>query len=152
MAQRVVVQKTDDIDGSQANETVTFAVDGVTYEIDLSDAHAAALRAAVQPYAVAARRVGGGAGRRASVHAVKAARDYDPKALRAWAGSHKIALPAREGFLRPSSSSTAPPATNDHGRPPRRALRDHLDIGRVRGWSRRVCSFTPSWFDRELAR
>lgn len=95
MAQRVVVQKTDDIDGSQATETVTFAVEGVTYEIDLTDAHAAELRAAVRPYVAAARRVGGSAGRRASAHAVKAARDYDPKAVRAWAGSHKIALPAR---------------------------------------------------------
>ncbi len=44
-----VVQKTqvvliDDIDGSEGDETVTFALDGVSYEIDLSAAHAAELR------------------------------------------------------------------------------------------------------------
>ncbi len=46
MAQRIVVQKTDDIDGSAAPETVTFALDGTTYEIDLSEANAAPLREA----------------------------------------------------------------------------------------------------------
>ena len=94
MAQRVVIRKTDDIDGSEANETVTFAVDGITYEIDLTDAHAEELRATVRRFAAAGRRVGG-AGRRASTGADKSAQDYDPKAVRAWAGSHKIALPAR---------------------------------------------------------
>ena len=44
-----VVQKTqvvliDDIDGSEGDETVTFALDGASYEIDLSAAHAAELR------------------------------------------------------------------------------------------------------------
>ncbi|HEY0117984.1 MAG TPA: Lsr2 family protein [Cellulomonas sp.] len=90
----MVVQKTDDIDGSEANETVTFAVDGVTYEIDLTAGHAAELRTAVEPYTKAARRVGGVA-RRATVAAVKAAKNYDPKAVRAWAGSRHIEIPAR---------------------------------------------------------
>jgi hypothetical protein len=94
MAQRVIVQKTDDVDGSEADQTVTFAVDGVTYEIDLTDEHANELRAAVEPYATAARRVGG-VPRRAVVAVVKAAKDYDPKAVRAWAGSRHIELPAR---------------------------------------------------------
>ena len=40
----------DDIDGSVADETVTFALDGVTYEIDLNAKNAAALRDALAPY------------------------------------------------------------------------------------------------------
>ncbi len=94
MAQRILVQKTDDIDGSEAAETVTFALDGGTYEIDLNDAHVKQLHTALQPFVAAGRRVGG-AGRSASLRAVKSARDYDPKAVRAWAGSHKIEIPAR---------------------------------------------------------
>src|SRR4051794_6191129 len=44
MAQRVNVVLVDDIDGSDAAETVTFGLDGVQYEIDLSDGHADELR------------------------------------------------------------------------------------------------------------
>lgn len=59
MAQRVQVILEDDIDGGEASETVTFGLDGVTYEIDLSDDNAAALRDAVAPYIGAGRRVSG---------------------------------------------------------------------------------------------
>ncbi len=94
MAQRVVIQKTDDIDGSEATHTIAFALDGVTYEIDLNDAHADELRAALKPYATAGRRVGG-ARRQASSGAIKSAAGYDPKAVRAWAASNSVELPAR---------------------------------------------------------
>lgn len=59
MAQKVHIVLVDDIDGSEASETVTFGLDGVTYEIDLNDEHAAALRDAVAPYVGHARRAGG---------------------------------------------------------------------------------------------
>ena len=59
MAQRVNVVLVDDIDGSDASETVSFALDGVDYEIDLSDKHAAELREAVSLYTGHARRTGG---------------------------------------------------------------------------------------------
>ena len=49
----------DDIDGGPADETVTFALDGVTYETDLSAQHAAELREALAGYIAAARRTGG---------------------------------------------------------------------------------------------
>jgi hypothetical protein len=65
MAQKVQVILTDDLDGSEADETVTFALDGVSYEIDLSEANAEALREAVAAYAQAARRTGGRSTRRA---------------------------------------------------------------------------------------
>ncbi|HKN96175.1 MAG TPA: Lsr2 family protein [Pseudonocardiaceae bacterium] len=44
MASKTVVELFDDLDGGPADETVSFALDGVDYEIDLSTAHAAALR------------------------------------------------------------------------------------------------------------
>lgn len=59
MAQKVQVVLVDDIDGGTADETVTFALDGVTYEIDLTTANAATLREAVAPWIGAGRRVGG---------------------------------------------------------------------------------------------
>jgi len=58
MVQKHIVQLIDDIDGSDADETVSFALDGVRYEIDLSDAHAAQLRDALALYVANARRAG----------------------------------------------------------------------------------------------
>ena len=51
---QVILQ--DDIDGSEPAQTVYFALDGKTYEIDLSEQHAAALRDALAPWIAAARR------------------------------------------------------------------------------------------------
>ena len=59
MAQRVSIVLEDDIDGSVAEETVTFSLDGVTYEIDLNGKNAAALRNALAPYVGHARRAAG---------------------------------------------------------------------------------------------
>jgi hypothetical protein len=59
MAQRTVVQLLDDLDQSPADETVEFGLDGVTYEIDLSEEHAGALRDALGDYIEHARRTGG---------------------------------------------------------------------------------------------
>ena len=59
MAKRVKVLLIDDLDDSEAAETVMFALDGITYEIDLNDSHATELRAAVQSWASNARRTGG---------------------------------------------------------------------------------------------
>lgn len=55
MAERIQVELVDDIDGSPANHTVTFALDGVTYEIDLNDEHTQQLRAVLDRYIKAAR-------------------------------------------------------------------------------------------------
>ena len=59
MAQKTQIILVDDIDGSEATQTVTFALDGVSYEIDLNDEHAAALRESVEEWTVKARRSGG---------------------------------------------------------------------------------------------
>src|SRR5699024_12117139 len=68
MAQKVRVLLIDDVDGTDAEETVTFALDGVTYEIDLNAKNAGKLRDAFAPWVGSARRSGGRkiAGRRGS--------------------------------------------------------------------------------------
>ena len=58
MARTTIVQLTDDIDGSAAAETVRFAVDGRTYEIDLSTEHAESLRHSLAQFVAVARRAG----------------------------------------------------------------------------------------------
>ena len=52
MAQKVNIVLVDDIDGSEATETVTFGLDGTSYEIDLNDANAARLREAMAEFVV----------------------------------------------------------------------------------------------------
>ncbi len=59
MAQRVQIILEDDLDGGAASETVTFGLDGVTYEIDLNEKNASALREALAGYVGAGRRVSG---------------------------------------------------------------------------------------------
>ena len=58
MAQTIVVKLTDDLDGGDADETVGFAIDGRTYEIDLNASNARALRATFQRYIDRGRRAG----------------------------------------------------------------------------------------------
>lgn len=59
MVTRRVVELVDDLDGTPADETVAFALDGVRYELDLSDDNASRLREQLEPFTEAARRVGG---------------------------------------------------------------------------------------------
>lgn len=59
MVQRVQVILEDDISGGEATETVEFALDGVTYEIDLNDENAAKLRDDLARWIGEARRAGG---------------------------------------------------------------------------------------------
>lgn len=59
MAQKVTVQLVDDVDGSEAESTVEFSLDGVSYAIDLSADNAAELRDHLATYTANARRTGG---------------------------------------------------------------------------------------------
>ena len=59
MAQRVQIILEDDYDGGTAEETVTFALDGAEYEIDLSSKNAAGLRDALARWVGHARTIGG---------------------------------------------------------------------------------------------
>lgn len=58
MSKTVIVQLTDDIDGGVAEETVTFALDGKGFEIDLNKKNATALRKALAPYIDKGRSAG----------------------------------------------------------------------------------------------
>lgn len=60
MAQKVQVLLVDDVDGGEAAETVTFGLDGTSYEIDLSSKNADGLRDALAKYVGAARKAGRG--------------------------------------------------------------------------------------------
>lgn len=56
MAKKTFVQITDDLDGSEDAKTVSFALKGVSYEIDLAAANEAELDAALAPYITAGRK------------------------------------------------------------------------------------------------
>lgn len=96
MAQRVVVTLSDDIDGGAAAETVTFALDGKTYEIDLNPSNAKKLRKALAPYVAAARKQTNAARHgKVPVSYRHTSLAPDPAAVRAWARSHRMEVPAR---------------------------------------------------------
>jgi hypothetical protein len=99
----------DDLDGGEAAETVTFGLDGATYDIDLSKKNAAAFRKLLARYVNAARRstapsrstrrkAPSRSTRRTappSTNGSKPTRDFDILQLREWAGANKVAVPAR---------------------------------------------------------
>ena len=82
MAQKVNIVLVDDLDGTEATETVTFGLDGSTYEIDLNDANASSLREALSGYVGHARKVTGG--RRARKSAASSS-SSNTKDVREWA-------------------------------------------------------------------
>lgn len=89
MAQKVNIVLVDDIDGNEADETVSFALDGTSYEIDLSNDNAAKLRDALAGYVGHARKVSGGRrGRRTGGSSGSAGSDGDTRAIREWAKSN----------------------------------------------------------------
>ncbi|SEP09005.1 histone-like nucleoid-structuring protein Lsr2 [Trujillonella endophytica] len=64
MARKVQVILSDDLDENlPADETVSFSLDGTSYEIDLSEKNAGDMRDAFSRYVQAARKVGRGSGR-----------------------------------------------------------------------------------------
>ncbi len=82
MAQRVQVILVDDLDGGEAAETISFALDGVSYEIDLSDDNAEKFRNEMAEWTANARRSGGRklTGRRAG----SSPRRHDLNQVREW--------------------------------------------------------------------
>ena len=87
MAQKVNIVLVDDIDGTEAEETVSFAIDGRDYEIDLSTANAEKLREALALYVGHARRGGGRRRNRAG--------GPSPADIRAWARENGFSVPDR---------------------------------------------------------
>lgn len=101
MARKIVHQLVDDLDGTvldvESGETVLFSLDGVAYEIDLSQDNASEMRTSLTRYVDAARRVSSGRGRSTSSADSESRRrrrsgqqDYGP--IRAWAkeNGHKV--------------------------------------------------------------
>jgi hypothetical protein len=101
MAQRVNVVLVDDIDGSEAAETVTFGLDGAQYEIDLSADNADKLRETLAPYVGHGRRAGGrrrssgGSGRSAGSRSAAATSGPSAAEIRAWARENGWDVPER---------------------------------------------------------
>ena len=84
MAQKVNVILVDDVDGSEAVETVSFGLDGTQYEIDLNSGHAGELREQLDLYVRKARKVTGPASRAGRGHRT-GANDARNKEIRDWA-------------------------------------------------------------------
>lgn len=89
MAQKISVLLVDDIDGSDAAETVQFGLDGTQYEIDLSREHAGELRALAAPYVKSARKTAS-SGRGSARTRNSAGNGTDPGKIRDWAKGRGI--------------------------------------------------------------
>ncbi|KAA1428301.1 histone-like nucleoid-structuring protein Lsr2 [Nocardioides antri] len=94
MAQRVNIVLVDDIDGSDATETVAFGLDGTSYEIDLNEKNATKLRDALAAYVGHARKVSS-SGRRTRSKATAAAGGASAAEVRAWARDNGFTVPDR---------------------------------------------------------
>lgn len=132
VAQKVLVQLVDDLDGTSSDdiETVAFALDGVSYEIDLGPSNAAKLRDSVAAYVDSARRVGGrmkrGTGpKTTATKSTPPANREQTKAIREWARqqghdlSDRGRIPAHiiEAFEEAhASKSTSAPKKRSGGR------------------------------------
>ncbi|PLC10763.1 hypothetical protein AUQ48_17075 [Kocuria flava] len=88
MAQKVHIQLEDDIDGGPAEETITFALDGRGYEIDLSAANAEKLREALRPFVAAGRKDTATTGTRRKRTTGASASSSETAKIRAWAKEH----------------------------------------------------------------
>ncbi len=95
MAQQVQTLFVDDIDGSAADGTIRFALDGTDYEIDLNSDHAQALRDALARYVSAARKIGGGARRPMRSGRKAPANGVNTTEIREWAKAQGIEVKDR---------------------------------------------------------
>lgn len=103
MARKTKTVLVDDIDGSDATSTVTFALDGVRYEIDLNDENASEMRSDLVKWTSSARRVGGRAKRGTGS-------GNEAKLIRDWAGRNgyvvsdrgRIPVTVKEAYLKSS--------------------------------------------------
>ena len=101
MAKQIIHKLVDDIDGGDADETVKFALDGIQYEIDLSEKNAAKLREVFDAYVRAGSKVARGGvvvgGRAARGRGGAAADREQNKAIREWArkAGHDISARGR---------------------------------------------------------
>ena len=98
MAQQVLVQLVDDLDGTASDDvtSVQFGLDGVTYEIDLRDANAEKLRGVLATYVASGRRTGGRVKRGTRpAGGAGSSGNGDASLIREWASANGIELAAR---------------------------------------------------------
>jgi hypothetical protein len=102
MARKLEVQLLDDIDGSKADETLKFGLDGTLYEVDLNAKHADQLRKSLATYVLKGRRVGRGGitagrgrGQRPAVAAPARSDREQNQAIREWAKSKGLEVSDR---------------------------------------------------------
>ena len=93
MAKRITTTVSDDIDGGDGAQPVTFGFQGVAYSIDLGPKNLARLEKALETFIEHATRQRGAATKAGKP--TSTGRDYDIVALREWAGKQKIELPQR---------------------------------------------------------
>jgi hypothetical protein len=95
MARQTITKLIDDVDGSAADTTITFALDGTNFEIDLSDSNAAKLRESLAPWIAGARRVRGGGSAPRGPRAARRGAARDAQAIREWARENNIEVSDR---------------------------------------------------------
>ena len=90
MATKILRTLQDDIDGSDATQTIHFALDGIEYEIDVSDRNANRLRNSLSDFIAHGRKVSGRHGRKPA-----SAGHVDTKSVRKWAAANGIEVSSR---------------------------------------------------------
>lgn len=95
MAQKVQLLFIDDLDGSEAEGAVRFALDGVHYEIDLNAVHAKELRATLARYTEAGRKAGGPGRRPVKNPGKAAANGLNATEVRDWARANGLDIKDR---------------------------------------------------------
>jgi hypothetical protein len=95
MAQKTIVQLTDDLDGTEAVETIVFSLDGASYEIDLNEKNAGKLRKALAPFAEAGRKQKRTPGSAPAQRRASRGDRPDPATVRSWAESQGIDVAPR---------------------------------------------------------
>ena len=109
MAQKIQTLFVDDLDGSEAEGTVRFGLDGSLYEIDLNAVHAKELRSMLAPYARAGRKVTGAARRLAG---------HKARRLRTGSAPTRYATGPRRTALRLKiAGESQPTGSSSSGRP-----------------------------------
>ena len=95
MAQKIHIVLEDDLDGSEASETVSFGLDGTSYEVDLNEKNAAALRDALAVYVGHGRKVGSSPRRGRKTTTSAATSGPSAREIRDWARTAGHDVPDR---------------------------------------------------------
>lgn len=133
MAKQMMVKYVDDLDGTPADETVNFGLDGAHFEIDLCDTNAEALRSVLAPWIAKSRKAAGVKKRVRRLTGTPTTTNYGSeqrKAIRAWAVANGWAVSER-GKIAESVVAAYNAAHNTNGGEPVDAVADALTHART---------------------